>query len=101
MNTQLIFGVIGSILSVLSTLPQLFKSRKMHSTKDISLLMYIIRVLSSASWIAYGVILNGTLLVVEASVVCVLQFVMVLFILRDKFNPIVDVSNVEHSNYHS
>jgi len=84
MNLQLGFGVLGSALSIFSTLPQIFKSRKIHSTADISLLMYVVRVMSSLCWIAYGILLEGVLLVVEASIVCVLQLIMVGFIIRDK-----------------
>jgi len=82
---EIIVGTIGSILSILSTLPQIYKSRLKNTTADISILMYITHIISSACWCIYGFLIGGTLLSIEAGIVGTLQMIMVAFILRDKY----------------
>lgn len=84
MDLKLVFGLSGSVLSIVSALPQILKSKKRHSTENISFLMYAIRVVSCLCWIGYGVVLNATLLVVEASIVGCFELMMLVFIVRDK-----------------
>jgi uncharacterized protein with PQ loop repeat len=85
-------GFVGSTLSIVSTLPQIYKSMKLNTTGDVSALMYIIRVASSACWCIYGFLLGGTLLVWEAAIVGALQFVMLAFITRDKCHASSDTN---------
>ncbi len=62
-----ILGYIAGILVVISLLPQVIKSWKTKSTKDISLWRYIIYVAGLILWIAYAVIIkNGPVAVMNS-----------------------------------
>lgn len=67
-----ILGYIAGILVVISLLPQAIKSWKTKSTKDISLLRYIIYVTGLILWITYAVIINNGPVAVMNSVGLVL-----------------------------
>lgn len=54
-----ILGYIAGILVVISLLPQVIKSWKTKSTKDISLLRYIVYVIGLILWIAYALIIKN------------------------------------------
>jgi MtN3 and saliva related transmembrane protein len=54
-----ILGYIAGILVVISLLPQVIKSWKTKSTKDISLLRYVIYVTGLILWIIYALIINN------------------------------------------
>ncbi len=53
MNVDLI-GYIAGILVTISLLPQVIKSWKTKSTKDLSLLRYLIYIAAVTLWLIYG-----------------------------------------------
>jgi MtN3 and saliva related transmembrane protein len=71
-----LLGYIAGILVVASMLPQILKSWRTKSTKDISLLRYVIYVIGLVLWVAYAVaiengpvaLMNGVGLVLAASI---------------------------------
>jgi len=61
-----ILGYTAGILVVISLLPQVIKSWKTKSTKDISLLRYVIYVIGLVLWVTYAVIIkNGPVAVMN------------------------------------
>jgi len=54
-----ILGYSAGILVVISLLPQVIKSWKTKSTKDISLWRYIIYIVGLVLWITYAVIIEN------------------------------------------
>jgi MtN3 and saliva related transmembrane protein len=54
-----VLGYTAGILVVISLLPQVIKSWKTKSTKDISLSRYIIYVIGLMLWVAYAVIIKN------------------------------------------
>ncbi|MEW5996064.1 MAG: SemiSWEET transporter [Candidatus Micrarchaeota archaeon] len=54
-----ILGYVAGLLVVISLVPQVIKSWKTKSTKDISLWRYIIYVTGLILWIAYAVIIQN------------------------------------------
>ncbi len=54
-----ILGYIAGLLVTISLLPQVIKSWKTKSTKDISLWRYIIYVIGLILWITYAVIIEN------------------------------------------
>jgi len=61
-----ILGYIAGILVVISLLPQVIKSWKTKSTRDISLSRYVIYVIGLVLWVAYAVIIqNGPVAVMN------------------------------------
>lgn len=61
-----LLGYIAGMLVVLSLVPQVVKSWKTKSTRDISLLRYIIYIIGLILWIMYAVIIkNGPVAVMN------------------------------------
>ena len=54
-----ILGYVAGILVVISLLPQVIKSWKTKSTKDISLARYIIYATGLVLWVTYAVIIKN------------------------------------------
>ena len=54
-----ILGYIAGILVVISLIPQVIKSLKTKSTKDISLLRYIIYITGLILWIIYAILIKN------------------------------------------
>jgi len=48
------WGIIGGILITISLLPQLFKIISTKSSRDVSLIMFIIFAIGELSWIVYA-----------------------------------------------
>ena len=59
MNPVELLGYAAGILVVISLLPQVIKSWKTKSTKDISLWRYVIYIIGLALWIVYAIIINN------------------------------------------
>lgn len=61
-----ILGYIAGILVVISLLPQVIKSWRTKSTRDISLSRYVIYVIGLIFWVVYAVIIqNGPVAVMN------------------------------------
>lgn len=54
MSIIMLSGSVALITSFIGLLPQIYKSLKTKSTKDISMLMLINYLLCSLAWIIYG-----------------------------------------------
>ena len=54
-----IMGFIAGILVVISLLPQVIKSWKTRSTRDISIWRYIIYIIGLVLWITYAIIIKN------------------------------------------
>ena len=77
-----LLGYLAGILVVASLLPQVIKSWKTKSTKDISLARYVIYVAGLILWIAYAAIIgNGPVAVMNA-----IGLILALSILYLKLN---------------
>jgi len=67
MNYVDIIGYVAGLLVLLSLIPQIIKSWKTKSTKDISLLRYIIYIIGIIMWLIYGIILvNGPMIIANS-----------------------------------
>jgi MtN3 and saliva related transmembrane protein len=83
MPTIEIIGLIAATLTTACFIPQVYKVYKEKSTKDISLVMYIVFMIGLALWLWYGIekdsismILanSGTLLLVIAIFIAKLKY---------------------------
>jgi MtN3 and saliva related transmembrane protein len=66
-NTETL-GFIAAFLGTLSLVPQVLKTWNSHSTRDISLIMYLIISLDSLLWLTYGFVLSLTPLIFQSSI---------------------------------
>lgn len=72
MHTLDILGYIAGAMTTISFIPQVVRTWKTKSTKDISLAMFILFCLGVATWMIYGIILNSWPIIVANGVVLVL-----------------------------
>lgn len=61
-------GYIAGFLILISIIPQIIKSWKTKSTKDISLLRYLIYVGGVIMWLVYGILLNNWPMIIANSI---------------------------------
>ena len=54
-----IVGIIAGALSCTTFLPQVIKTWKSKSTKDVSLTMFLIASLGTALWLVYGILIHS------------------------------------------
>ena len=52
-------GLLGGTLSCITFVPQIFKTWKSKSVKDISVSSFLIVVSSTIVWIFYGILINS------------------------------------------
>ena len=79
--TQILGYTAGAITS-LTFLPQVVKTWKEKSAKDVSLLMFIIAAVNEAMWIGYGILKNDWVIILTNSVIICLSLVMIFLKLR-------------------
>ena len=54
-----VIGYIAGALIIASLIPQIIKSWKSRSTKDLSLVRYLVYVVGVIMWLVYGILLNN------------------------------------------
>ena len=77
-------GFFAAICTTIAFLPQAFKVWKTKSTKDISLLMFIIFTIGVASWLIYGIIISDLPIILANAVTLILSLFILGFKLRYK-----------------
>jgi MtN3 and saliva related transmembrane protein len=79
-----ILGYAAGAITSLTFLPQVIKTWKVKSAKDISLLMFVIAAINEAMWIAYGLLLNNWVIALTNIIVLSMALTMIYFKLRFK-----------------
>ncbi len=77
MNHLEIIGFIAGILVAISLVPQVVKSWKTKSTKDIALFWSIVNLSGQILWIVYGVYVGSVSLVVMSSITLIMNIFMI------------------------
>ena len=72
-----ILGYSAGAITALTFLPQVLKTWKEKSARDISLLMFVIAATNEIMWIAYGVLKNDMVIIVTNAVVLALSSIMI------------------------
>ena len=85
MNNEIV-GIIAGALSCTTFLPQVIKTWKSKSTKDVSLTMFIIATISTSLWIIYGILIHSFSILATNIVVLLFSLIMLglIFINRGK-----------------
>ena len=81
MDPQIV-GYIASAITVLTFLPQVIKTWKEKSAKDISLMMFLIAIANEILWIVYGVMINNDVIIATNIVMMAMASTMVYLKLR-------------------
>ncbi len=79
-----ITGLVAGTITTISFLPQVIKTWKSKSAKDLSLGMFLIYCTGIALWIGYGVIINDLPLIVANVLTLLLSSTLLFFKLRFK-----------------
>ncbi len=82
MNNVEIIGFIAGIFVAVSLLPQVIKSWRTRSTKDIALSWSVINLSGQILWIVYGVYIGSLSLVIMSSIALVMNIFMVVLKLK-------------------
>ena len=73
-----IIGYSAGILVTGSLIPQMIKSLKTKSTKDISLVRYLVYILGIILWIVYSVILGSKPMIISNFIALIFAFSILL-----------------------
>lgn len=74
-----ILGFVAAILTTGAYVPQVYKTWKLKSTKDISFSMYAVMLTGVILWLIYGVYLNSLPIILANIITMILlSFVIVL-----------------------
>ncbi|MDH4058343.1 MAG: SemiSWEET transporter [Cyclobacteriaceae bacterium] len=84
MNTTSILGLFAGSLTTIAFLPQVLKTWKSRSAKDLSLGMFSIFTLGVILWLAYGIIINDLPIIVANLVTLILASTLLVWKLRWK-----------------
>ena len=83
MNVQLV-GIISSVLTAVSMLPQLIKVIKEKDAENVSLVMLTVLLAGLGMWIYYGVLIQDPIIIVSNSFSVLLNMVLLVCALRFK-----------------
>ena len=84
MNGVDILGYSAGAITSHSFLPQVIKTWKERSAKDISLMMFLIAALYEIMWVVYGILLNNWIIILTNAVILVMSLTMIYFKLKYK-----------------
>jgi len=83
-NAADILGYAAGALTAFTFLPQVIKTWKEKSAKDVSLYMFIIAFLNEIMWLVYGFMINNWVIIATNAVMLVMSSIMIL--LKMKYN---------------
>jgi MtN3 and saliva related transmembrane protein len=84
MSSTDILGYTAGAVTTFTFLPQVIKTWKEKSAKNISLLMFVIAVTNEIMWIVYGVLLNNWVIILTNSILMVMALTIIYFKLTYK-----------------
>lgn len=72
-----ILGYVAGAITTLTFLPQVLKTIREKSVKDISLMMFIIAAVNEILWIIYGALKNDWVIILTNAVILCLSLTMI------------------------
>jgi MtN3 and saliva related transmembrane protein len=84
MNTETIIGIMASIGTAISMLPQLLKTIKEKKAEDISMLMMSVLVAGLGLWVWYGILKNDWIIIISNSFSLSINVLLLIFTARYK-----------------
>lgn len=77
---EVIVGTIGGSLGVILFLPQLIKTLKTKSAKDLSFLTYLLILVNVSFWVYYGVLTSNPVIMIPNIIGAVLCGIMLVLV---------------------
>jgi MtN3 and saliva related transmembrane protein len=84
MDGVAILGYAACAVTALTFLPQVVKTWKEKSAKNVSLNMFIIATINEIMWIAYGVLRDDMVIIITNVIMIVMATIMISLKLRYK-----------------
>lgn len=84
MNPTQLLGLTAGMLTTIAFLPQVIKTWKSRSAKDLSLRMFLLFCLGVAMWLAYGVLVQDVPVIAANLLTLMLASTLLFFKLRFK-----------------
>lgn len=84
MDYTQILGLMAGGLTTVAFLPQVIKTWKSKSAKDLSLAMFFVFALGTLLWLIYGIIIKQLPIILANSITLALATVLLYFKLRFK-----------------
>jgi MtN3 and saliva related transmembrane protein len=79
-----ILGYAACAVTALTFLPQVIKTWKEKSAKNVSLMMFVIAFVNEVMWIAYGILRHDNVIIVTNVIMITMCSVMILLKLKYK-----------------
>jgi len=79
-----VVGIIAGALSCTTFLPQVIKTWKSKSTKDVSLTMFLIASLGTALWLVYGILIHSISIIGTNIVVLIFSLTMLWLLFKHR-----------------
>lgn len=83
MDRITVLGLLAGTMTTASFIPQVVKAWRSHSTKDVSLWMFLLLTVGAMMWLAYGFLINSLPVIIANAVTLVL--VVILLALKIKY----------------
>lgn len=83
MNSEIV-GIIAGALSCTTFLPQVIKTWKSKSTKDVSLSMFLIASLGTTLWLVYGILIHSISIIGTNIVVLIFSLTMLWLMFKHR-----------------
>ena len=77
-------GFFAALCTTIAFLPQVIKVYQTKSTKDISLLMFLIFTIGVFSWLIYGLIINDYPVILANAITLILSLFILLYKIKYK-----------------
>ncbi len=77
-------GIIASLFSTLSLLPQLIKILKDRKAEDISIWMLLILFIGLGLWVYYGVLVKDPMIIIANSISVLINLLIIIFSIKYK-----------------
>lgn len=75
MNVQVV-GIVASVLSATSMLPQLIKILKEKDASSVSMLMVSVLIAALGAWIYYGVLIEDPIIIISNAFSVTVNFIL-------------------------
>jgi MtN3 and saliva related transmembrane protein len=82
MNAIDLLGMTAGCISSITFLPQVIKTWKTRSARDVSLLMFTFATISVIMWLVYGLLLKNIPIIFTNSMVLLFSLIMLYFKFR-------------------
>ncbi len=79
-----IVGLVAGVLTTIAYLPQVRKTWKTKSVKELSLSMYIVMLVGVLLWLSYGILIQSISMILANIVTGILTSTLIYFKLRYK-----------------